>query len=302
MRNNLLNKKVVFKMIGRNDTCLCGSNKKYKKCCIDKKVAISENIEFNTVPTSNMSNSIEKISIMDKIELENFFENVLDEKAKCLNCNETEYVLAESDDNKFKACVCPDCGDSFIMDCDRNFILGVREVEDIEICDDKYDDIDDDIDDIDVEDLNDDIEDLFGFNIEYIHPLLTHMQMSVDTDYGVLPAIGEYKIVDDKLMFYMKTFEGEKQELCVGHINDLDEEYINNIDNLMSKIIIKDQTNASMLSVVSSKYKDEDEAMEELNTVVAIDYLKYKGIKTKEEMLDFIKEAEADLMSRFLIG
>ena len=28
--------KVVGKKIGRNDLCPCGSNKKFKKCCIDK--------------------------------------------------------------------------------------------------------------------------------------------------------------------------------------------------------------------------------------------------------------------------
>jgi len=34
-----VNKKITFKTPGRNDPCLCGSGKKYKKCCMKKKAA-----------------------------------------------------------------------------------------------------------------------------------------------------------------------------------------------------------------------------------------------------------------------
>jgi hypothetical protein len=34
--------------ISRNDPCFCGSNKKYKKCCIDKELIISKTTEEST--------------------------------------------------------------------------------------------------------------------------------------------------------------------------------------------------------------------------------------------------------------
>jgi uncharacterized protein YchJ len=32
---NLYTKKRKYRKIGRNDTCPCGSGRKYKKCCLD---------------------------------------------------------------------------------------------------------------------------------------------------------------------------------------------------------------------------------------------------------------------------
>lgn len=59
-------------MIGRNDPCLCGSGKKYKKCCEGKNQVTSQNVfqeEIENVLQTFYSNYPERKDIREFMEL-----------------------------------------------------------------------------------------------------------------------------------------------------------------------------------------------------------------------------------------
>ena len=74
--------------IGRNDICICGSGKKYKKCCIDK-------LEKNSIDKSEKNN-------IDKSEENNIILN-------CIN------KLEKKSNDKFK--ISQDDNSDIILDC-----------------------------------------------------------------------------------------------------------------------------------------------------------------------------------------
>jgi uncharacterized protein YecA (UPF0149 family) len=36
MKDQIFMQRITFVKVGRNSSCICGSGRKYKKCCIDK--------------------------------------------------------------------------------------------------------------------------------------------------------------------------------------------------------------------------------------------------------------------------
>jgi len=58
----------VLKRIGRNDSCPCGSGKKFKKCCLGKSVSELPDSFKARIVDDNPLNDPEYLKLVDELE------------------------------------------------------------------------------------------------------------------------------------------------------------------------------------------------------------------------------------------
>lgn len=281
-------------MLGRNDRCLCGSEKKYKKCCINKELELSSDIEYNIVHSyddeKTPAQKIKEMPYEKKIE---FLSNVLKNKeTKCLECEKGIYEgqgtesYAQGADEKFEWFCCDKCESKFYIEFNGNFVTEISDFDESEIFLEDYDEFE----------LNDNIEDFFGLDFEdMVLPKLTFLQMN-KPGFMSMPAIGDFEVAGDNLVFNMLTLNEEIVPLVIGErgINGLDEELFDNVDKIRGKII--ERTDSYQVVLVLSD-GDEEDAKLELDRLVCLDYLDYRGVKTKEDMVELLEEADIEFMN-----
>lgn len=281
-------------MLGRNDKCLCGSEKKYKKCCINRELELSSDIEYCIVHNSDdektPTQKIKEMPYEKKIE---FLSSALKNKeAKCLDCKKGSYegqgaqVYVQGMEERYEWFCCDKCNSQFSIEFNGNFVTEISDFDDSDMFLEDYSDLE----------LNDNIEEFFGLDFEdMVLPKLNLLQIR-KPGFTSLPAIGEFETIDNKLVFNMLVTDEETIPFDIGQkgINGLEDEIFDNIDKIRGRIIERPDS-YQMVIVLSDG--NEEEAELELDRRVCLDYLDYRGVKTKEDMIELLEEADIEFMN-----
>lgn len=281
-------------MIGRNEKCLCGSGKKYKKCCINRELELSSDIEYIVSHNSdNGKTATEKIKEMSYDNQVKFLGSLLKNKeVKCLDCEKGSYegqgaqVYVQGMEERYEWFCCNKCNSQFSIEFNGNFVTEVSDFDDSDVFLEDYSEFE----------LNDNIEEFFGLDFEnMVLPKLTLLQIR-KPGFTSLPTIGEFETIDDKLIFNMLVSDGETIPFDIGQrgVNGLEDEIFNNIDKIRGKII--ERPDSYQIVIVLSD-GNEEEAELELDRRVCLDYLDYRGVKTKEDMIELLEEADMEFMN-----
>lgn len=281
-------------MIGRNNKCLCGSGKKYKKCCINKRLELSEDIEYYTKPISSEEKTVvQKIQEMSHDDKINFLASLLEGKeVKCLECKEGVYIsqgvetYMSSTGEKYEWFHCNKCENHFAVNFNENFVTGISDDYEDDYCIEDYESLM----------TNDNIDDFFGLDFEdIVYPRLTILQIR-NPGFMSLPAVGEFRVDNDTLIFDMLAIDGKTAQLTLGKRGDegMDDALFDNLDDIRGRVL---QVGDTYQVIIVLSEGDEEEAEAELDRLVSFAYMDYRGIESKEDMIDLLEEADIGLMT-----
>ena len=130
----------------------------------------------------------------------------------------------------------------------------------------------------------------FGIDKELVFNAVNLMSMREDNFYS-MPAIGEFKVDGEHLLFYMRDIENENkflEPMIAGNTNDeLLKPILENLDEVEARIV-KVYNDFMIILAIGETEEEREECLNEQLTEI---YFNFKRIRTKKQLEKVIDKA-----------